>query len=28
VQVDTQVMPWGRHTPWYFNIGTGLGYRF
>jgi len=26
--VDTQVMPWGRHTPWYFNIGTGLGYRF
>ena len=28
VQVDTQVMPWGRHTPWYFNVGTGLGYRF
>ncbi len=28
IQVDTQVMPWGRHTPWYTNMGTGLGYRF
>jgi len=28
VQADIQVMPWGRHTPWYTNVGTGLGYRF
>ena len=28
IQFDTQIMPWGRHTPWYTNVGTGVGYRF
>jgi len=25
---DFQPMPWGRHTPWYENVGGGIGYRF
>lgn len=28
VQWDVQPQPWGRHTPFYQNWGTGIGYRF
>lgn len=28
IQWDTQRQPWGRHTPWYVNMGSGVGYRF
>ena len=28
VQWDYQPQPWGRHTPFYQNIGSGIGYRF
>lgn len=28
IQVDIQPQPWARHTPWYVNIGTGVGYHF
>jgi hypothetical protein len=28
VQWDFQPQPWGRHTPFYQNLGTGIGYRF
>jgi len=27
-QFDDQPQPWGRHTPLYKNIGSGIGYRF
>ena len=27
-QWDWQPQPWGRHTPFYSNLGTGVGYRF
>lgn len=26
--VDLQPQPWGRHTPYYVNVGSGFGYRF
>jgi hypothetical protein len=25
---DTQPQSWGRHSPWYTDFGTGVGYRF
>jgi hypothetical protein len=25
---SVQPQPWGRHTPWYQNLGSGIGYRF
>jgi opacity protein-like surface antigen len=25
---DIQPQPWGQHTPWYQNVGGGIGYRF
>jgi hypothetical protein len=28
VQWDIQPQPWARHTPWYVNFGSGIGYRF
>jgi opacity protein-like surface antigen len=28
VQWDIQPQPWGRHTPLYQNVGSGIGYRF
>jgi len=28
LQFDEQRMPWGRHTPYYVNFSTGIGYRF
>jgi len=28
IQWDIQPQPWGRHTPWYQNVGGGIGYRF
>jgi hypothetical protein len=28
LQWDVQPMPWGRHTPFYQNFSSGLGYRF
>jgi len=28
VQWDVQPQPWARSTPWYQNVGTGIGYRF
>ena len=27
-QWDWQPQPWGRHTPFYSNLGAGIGYRF
>jgi hypothetical protein len=28
IQWDVQPMPWARHTPFYDNFGSGIGYRF
>jgi opacity protein-like surface antigen len=28
LQWDVQPMPWGRHTPYYQNFSSGVGYRF
>jgi hypothetical protein len=28
MQWDVQPQPWGRHTPYYQNFSSGLGYRF
>jgi opacity protein-like surface antigen len=28
LQGDIQPQPWGRHTPFYVNISSGIGYRF
>jgi Outer membrane protein beta-barrel domain len=28
VQWDIQPQPWGRHTPFYVNLSSGVGYRF
>jgi outer membrane protein W len=28
IQWDVQPQPWGRNTPFYYNFGSGLGYRF
>jgi len=28
VQWDVQPQPWGRHRPFYQNLGAGVGYRF
>jgi hypothetical protein len=28
LQWDIQPQPWGRHTPYYWNFGSGIGYRF
>lgn len=28
LQWDIQPQPWARHTPFYTNIGSGIGYRF
>jgi hypothetical protein len=28
IQFDIQPQPWGRHTPWYNNFSTGIGYQF
>jgi hypothetical protein len=28
VQWDTQPQPWGRHTPYYTNFSSGIGYQF
>jgi hypothetical protein len=28
VQWDVQPQPWGRHTPFYTNFSSGIGYRF
>jgi hypothetical protein len=28
LQFDEQRMPWGRHTPYYVNFSSGIGYRF
>lgn len=28
LQLDIQPQPWARHTPWYWNFSSGVGYRF
>lgn len=28
LQWDVQPQPWGRHTPYYYNFSSGVGYRF
>jgi opacity protein-like surface antigen len=28
LQWDIQPQPWGRHTPWYTNVGSGIGFSF
>jgi hypothetical protein len=28
LQWDVQPQPWARHTPWYQNFSSGVGYRF